>query len=123
MDIRSAYIPLNNGPDPRGQSRFAPAQKRFEQEAPLQRPQQGTEDAAIEEAPRRGGPIAGDPVNYGDLIRQARSQRVDAPQQRGLLVADDPAQGNRAIAAYQQNARIPNTDPSQGELVGVDVYV
>jgi hypothetical protein len=108
MEIRSPLFPLS------------PASG----QAPRQRaPERGygeMADQALERAYRMpvlptGGPQPAEPtLGYGDLLRQARMQRVEESHGRTTGAAENQSAQGRAVGAYREQARL-------GELGGVEL--
>ena len=54
--------------------------------------------------------------NYGDLIREARQQRVHAATQRDIQPGSQPAYATRALSAYQANIAAPTAATPSGRI-------
>ncbi len=99
------------------------------------RPQSGQFDALVDTASQEEGaprvvrelPAQADSseqINYANLLRQARLQRVGGVESRDLPPTSTPtgARLQRALAAYREQAQLADASMGGGELVGIDLY-
>ncbi len=108
MEIRNPLFPLPHVP---GQTRQQRAPERGYEETAGQAVER---DNRLPIPPAGGTNAAKPPLDYGELVRQARLQRVEETRGRATGTVENQTAGGLAINTYREQVRL-------GELDGVEL--